>query len=153
MDPTLSASGPIDAPKRMNDAMSTETNLATLRRWIAMAEAGFAGDFLDIFTPDYAGHLAGRIDLDLAMLQQTEFAFGVAFTETVRTVHELLAFDDRAVMRITTESTHTGEFRGIAPTGRRVRFSALVLYRFREGRICESWTELDLAGLIQQLTQ
>ena len=31
--------------------MVTDDNLATLRRWIAMADAGFAGDFLDIFTP------------------------------------------------------------------------------------------------------
>ena len=131
---------------------TTDTNLATLRHWIAMAEAGFAGDFLEVFTPDYAGHLAGRIDLDLALLKQTELGFGLAFTDTTRTVHELLAFDDRAVMRITTESTHSGEFRGIPPTGRRVRFTALVLYRFRDGRICESWTELDLAGLLQQLT-
>ena len=132
--------------------MSPATHLATLRRWIAMAETGFAGDFLEVFTPDYTGHLAGRIDLDLALLKQTELSFGQSFTDTVRTVHELLAFDDRAVMRITTECTHSGEFRGIAPTGRRVRFTALVLYRFREGRICESWTELDLAGLLAQLT-
>ena len=130
----------------------TDRNLGTLRRWIAMADANFVGDFLEVFTPDYAGHLAGRIELDLALLQQTELGFGLAFTDTVRTVHELLAFDDRAVMRITTEATHSGEFRGIAPTGRRIRFTALVLYRFREGRIAESWTELDLAGLIQQLT-
>ena len=94
--------------------MVTADNLATLRRWIAMADAGFAGDFLDIFTPDYAGHIAGRVHLDLEMLKQTEFGFGLAFTETVRTVHELLAFDDRAIMRITTQARHTGDFRGIA---------------------------------------
>lgn len=135
-----------------DESMTADMNLATLRRWIAMAEAGFVDDFLEVFTPDYAGHLAGRIDLDLALLKQTELSFGLSFNDTVRTVHELLAFDDRAIMRITTESTHSGEFRGIPPTGRRVRFTALVLYRFREGRISESWTELDLAGLIQQLT-
>ena len=129
--------------------MVTADNLATLRRWIAMADAGFAGDFLDIFTPDYAGHIAGRVHLDLETLKQTEFGFGLAFTETV---HELLAFDDRAIMRITTQARHTGDFRGIPATGRPMSFTALVLYRFRDGRICESWTELDLAGLLAQLT-
>ncbi len=132
--------------------MTTTENLATLQRWIAMADAGFEGDFLDIFTPDYAGHIAGRVHLDLEMLKQTEFGFGLAFTETVRTVHELLAFDDRAIMRITTQARHTGAFRGIPATGRPMSFTALVLYRFRDGRICESWTELDLAGLLAQLT-
>ena len=132
--------------------MATAENLATLKRWIAMADAGFNGDFLDIFTPDYAGHIAGRVHLDLATLKQTEFGFNEAFTETVRTVHELLTFDDRGIMRITTQARHTGAFRGIAATGRNMSFTALVLYRFRDARICESWTELDLAGLLAQLT-
>jgi predicted ester cyclase len=64
----------------------------------------------------------------------------------------LLAFDDRAVMRITTRARHTGDFRGIAATGRPIGFTALVLYRFRESRICESWTEFDLAGLLTQIS-
>jgi predicted ester cyclase len=55
-------------------------------------------------------------------------------------------------MRITTQARHTGDFRGIPATGRPMSFTALVLYRFRDGRICESWTELDLAGLLAQLT-
>ena len=131
--------------------MSTQLHLETLRRWISMAEQDFTGDFLDVFTPDYQGHIAGRVHLDLEGLRQTEVGFGQAFFDTQRTVHELLAFDDRAVMRVTTEATHVGAFRGIPATGRRIRFTALVLYRFQDQRICESWTELDLAGLLQTL--
>lgn len=131
--------------------MSTQHHLETLRRWIVMAEHGFTGDFLEIFTPDYQGHIAGRVHLNIEALRQTELGFGQSFSATQRIVHELLAFDDRAVMRITTEATHSGAFRGIAATGRRIGFTALVLYRFRDGRICESWTELDLAGLMTQL--
>jgi predicted ester cyclase len=136
----------------MLKSMVTSQNLATLQRWIAMADTGFAGDFLEVFTIDYAGHISGRVHLDLEGLRQTELGFALAFTETVRTVHELLAFEDRALMRITTAARHTGTFRGIAAMGRPICFTALVLYRFRDGRICESWTELDLAGLLAQLT-
>ena len=131
--------------------MTTKQHLETLQRWIAMAEQDFAGDFLDVFTPDYQGHIAGRIHLNLETLRQTEVGFAQSFSNTQRTVHELLAFDDRAVMRITTEATHTGSFRGIPATGRRMSFTALVLYRFRDSRICESWTELDVAGLMSQI--
>jgi predicted ester cyclase len=118
-----------------------------------MAERDFVGDFFDVFTPDYQGHIAGRIHLDLDGLRQTELGFLQSFSKVVRTVHELTAFEDRAVMRITTEATQSGAFRGIAPTGRRIHFSAIVLYRFRDGRICESWTELDLAGLMSQMLE
>jgi hypothetical protein len=131
--------------------MSTQKNLETLRRWIAMAEQDFVGDFLDVFTSDFQGHIAGRVHLNVETLRQTELGFAQSFSNTQRTVHELLAFDDRAVMRITTEATQSGSFRGIPATGRRMSFTALVLYRFRDGRICESWTELDLAGLMTQL--
>ncbi|HLT60003.1 MAG TPA: ester cyclase [Microlunatus sp.] len=40
------------------------------------------------------------------------------------------------------EGTHTGPFRGIAPTGRRVRTQELVMYRFADGRIVNCWGDL-----------
>ncbi len=132
--------------------MTPEAHLAIVRHWIQMAEAGFIGDFTEVFSTNYAGHLAGRIHLDLEALKQTELGFGVSFTGTTRVIDELWASGDRAVMRITTRAHHTGDFRGLAATGRAIVFTAIVIYRFENGKIAESWTELDLAGLLQQLT-
>ena len=47
--------------------------------------------------------------------------------------------------------THEGEFMGIAPTGREVRFTGLTIDRVVNGKIVENWIEGDLEDLLQQI--
>ena len=116
-----------------------------------MADGGFAGDFGEFFTADYAGHLSGRIHMDLPELQRLERGFAAAFSETSRSIEDLWGAGDKVVLRVTTRARHTGDFNGIPVTGRIVVFAGIVIYRFRDGRIAESWGELDFAGLWRQL--
>jgi predicted ester cyclase len=44
-----------------------------------------------------------------------------------------------------------GDFQGIAPTGRRILFGQIAIYRMVDGKIAEVWEEADLLGLLQQL--
>ena len=132
--------------------MPVDENLALLRRWLAFADAGFSGDFGEFFTPAYAGHLSGRIHMDLTELKRLEHGFAAAFGETRRTIEDLFGTGDKVVLRVTTRAVHRGDFNGIAATQRRVEFCGIVIYRFEGGRIAESWGELDFAGLWRQLT-
>ena len=126
-------------------------HLAFIRRWLAFADAGFAGDFAPFFTPDYAGHLSGRIHMDLGELERLEQGFARSFTAVTRTIEDLFAAGEKVVLRLTTRATHSGEFFGVPASGRRVEFAGIVIYRFRGGRIAESFGELDFAGLRRQL--
>jgi predicted ester cyclase len=47
--------------------------------------------------------------------------------------------------------THRGEFMGIAPTGREVKFTGLTIDRVVDGKIVENWIEGDLQDLLQQI--
>jgi len=132
--------------------MAVDGHLMLLRRWLAFADAGFGGDFGEFFAPGYAGHLSGRIHMDLQELQRLERGFAAAFGDTTRTIEDLFGTDDKAVLRVTTRAVHRGDFNGIAATGRRVEFAGIVIYRFEDGRIAESWGELDFAGLWRQLS-
>ena len=89
--------------------------------------------------------------MDAAELERLERAFAAAFSDTKREVKDLIGEKDRAVLRVETISTHTGEFYGIAPTHKQVRFTGIVIYRISDGRIAESWAEVDFASLIRQL--
>jgi predicted ester cyclase len=40
---------------------------------------------------------------------------------------------------------------GIAPTGRRVRWDAVDVYRLREGKIAEEWAADDMAAILHQV--
>jgi predicted ester cyclase len=47
--------------------------------------------------------------------------------------------------------THTGEFNGIAPTGKRVEIQFVDILRLRDGQIIEHWLSMDQLSFMQQL--
>ena len=67
-------------------------------------------------------------------------------------VDEILAVDDRVVVRWqTTRQTHTGEYRGLPPTGKEVRVTAIQWFRLENERIVEFWLEMDQLNAIRQM--
>ena len=120
-----------------------------VRDWIAFADGGFTGDFLQFVSPHYVGHLSGQSH-DLAELIQLERRFAAAF-DVRRTIEDLLAAGDKVAARIRSDATHIGEFYGRPASHRQVTFTAIVIYHVVDGRIRESWGEVDFAGLMRQL--
>ena len=132
--------------------MNENENPTLIRRWLEAADRGFQTDFASFFVLEYRGHLSGRIHMDLEELVRLERGFAAGFTDVKRAIDDLLAVDDKVVLRLTTTAVHTGEWQGIAPTGRRVTFTGMVIYRIENGRIAESWGEIDFGSLWRQLT-
>jgi len=66
-------------------------------------------------------------------------------------IEDQIAEGDRVVTRITFKATHKGEFRGIAPTGKKVTVTGINIMKIIDGKIVESWAEWDALGLMQQL--
>lgn len=121
-----------------------------IRRWIAFSNTGFAGSFDAFIAPDYVGHL-GATTMDRLELERLERQFVSAFPDAHYTVDDLIAEGDQVVLRATTHATHRGDFEGIAPTGRPVEFTGLVVYRIQQGKIAVSWGEIDFSRLIREL--
>jgi steroid delta-isomerase-like uncharacterized protein len=67
------------------------------------------------------------------------------------TVDDQIAENDKVVTRWTARGTHKGKFQGIAPTGRQVSVTGMTISRFVDGKIAESWIELDTLSLMRQL--
>lgn len=74
-----------------------------------------------------------------------------AFPDLHHTIHELVAEDDLVAVRWTMKGTHRGAFSGLPATGKPVAFSAISIYRFKDGKIAELWAQVDRLGLLQQL--
>jgi len=125
-------------------------NKQIVRRWIAFSNTGFRGSFDDFIAADYVGHLNGQT-IDRATLERLERAFLTAFPDTQHSIDDLLADDDRVVLRATARGTHRGDFEGVAATSRQVEFTAIVIYRLHDGKIAESWGEVDFLRLMRQL--
>ena len=108
-------------------------------------------DALDeVLAPDLRVQL-GASHLDRAQTKDFIRAVYAAFPDYTHTPEEILAVGDRVVLRATNRATHSGDFQGIAPTGRRISFGQIAIYRIADRQIAEIWEEADLLGLMQQL--
>lgn len=68
------------------------------------------------------------------------------------TAEDLIATDDKVVMRWTVRGTNDGELMGMPPTGRSVEITGISIDRFDEdGRLVETWDQWDNAGFMEQL--
>jgi predicted ester cyclase len=66
-------------------------------------------------------------------------------------IDQLIAEGDRVVTRVVARGTHTGDLAGIRPTGNRVEITATDIFRMANGRIAESWHNVDDYGILQQV--
>ncbi len=134
--------------------MLTETNKNIVRRFIdeyqtdareEVAEELLADDFTDHsalpgFTPDKEG-----IKQVFKMLRG---AFGGFRAE----IYDQLAEGDKVVTRKSFFGAHTGEFFGVAATGRPIEIGVIDILTIKNGQIAEHWCQVDLAGLMQQIS-
>ena len=62
-----------------------------------------------------------------------------------------VAEGEKVVLRTHSYGTHTGGDLGIPPTGNPIDFAAVVIFCFRDGKLCEAWNFLDQLSFYQQL--
>ncbi len=65
------------------------------------------------------------------------------FPDLAIAVEDVMAEGDRVTARVTMRGTHSGEFQGIAPTGRQVEVRAIDMFRIQDGKIVEHWGHAD----------
>jgi len=75
-----------------------------------------------------------------------------AFPDFHNHTEELIAENDKVVARLTYTGTHQGELFGIAPTGRRVSYAGVAIFRVAGDSIVEGWVLGDVRALMQQLS-
>jgi predicted ester cyclase len=78
-------------------------------------------------------------------------AFRTAFPDIDDMVQEQIAEGDVVVTRVSCEGTQLGPFRGLPPSGRRARFTAIGIDRFRGEKVIERSAHFDIVDLMRQL--
>lgn len=66
-------------------------------------------------------------------------------------VDDLIAEDDKVVVRWRLLGTHKGNFRGIAPSGRPITLKGIAIYRVEDGKLMERWVVSDLHGVLEEI--
>ncbi|MGZ3623695.1 MAG: ester cyclase [Ktedonobacteraceae bacterium] len=137
--------------------MSTEDNKAKARR--AYEEAlnqGKVAVLDELLAPNFLYHNPIRPDVrTLEDYKRFITEFHSAFPDLHVTIDDMIAEDDRVVVRFTWHGTNTGDIviptMRLPATGKHVTFTAIEIGRFVEGKAVELWQEGDNLGLFQQL--
>ena len=132
--------------------MSLEENKDIVRRY---QEAYNTNDFdalaevvaADVVTPNIISGMPPGLEGAKAVHQKTLLGMPDYYT----TIEDLIAEGDKVVARVRMTGTHTGNFYGIAPTGRRVNLTSIYIVRIAEGKIVEHWGEEDGVAVLKQL--
>lgn len=101
-------------------------------RWMGNAGCGFKAGvqaFKDNWQRPFQAAFSDKVCIDEARLVQGEW---------------MAAFGRQ-------EATHSGEFMGIAPTGKRVEIRYMDFWKVVDGKIVDNWVNVDFAHVMQQL--
>jgi predicted ester cyclase len=77
--------------------------------------------------------------------------FFTAFHDVHTTILDLFGEGDKVVARLRVKGTNKGPFAGQPPTGKKVQFDSIRIYRIVDNKIVESWAMQDRLGLMEQL--
>ena len=135
--------------------MSAGENKAIVRRWFdAQSSAIYDLDTLDELTaPDFVYHNPGNPEVHTheERKQKIIIEFTAAFPDMKYDLKDIIAEGDKVVLRYSLSSTHGGEFRGIAPTNKRVELTSLCMLRLAGGKVAEMWVENNWLVFLLQL--
>jgi predicted ester cyclase len=73
------------------------------------------------------------------------------FPDATMEINEQLGEGDLVATRKTLRGTHRGELWGLSPTGNRVEWEFIDIFRIRDGKLVEHWTHMDFEDLRMQM--
>src|SRR3954454_24053453 len=145
---------PLGQSGRKETRVSAEENKDTFRRYVE--EVGNKGnlELVDEIFDRYISHQSDGSTEERGPEDVKRFTgeFHQAFPDFRTNVEDQIAEGDKVVTRWRASGTHQGEFRGIAPPGNKITVTGIGIFRFSdEGKVVESWDNLDELGMMQQL--
>jgi steroid delta-isomerase-like uncharacterized protein len=136
-----------------NSANPQQANVELMRNAFAALRRKDLDACVAFLTPDFAINLAGlphQLRGPNAWRKNAECLFS-AFPDLRIHVEDMFAADDKVAVRARFTGTHTGEFLGTQPTGKKIDYQSNELYRIVDGKITEEWICSDTLTMFTQI--
>ncbi len=121
-----------------------ETSIHSLNMWASgssgQPENIFADGYLNHQEPDVEGGVSTK---DLEAWKALVCDYHGSFSDSRVTILLQIAEGDYVATRWEFTATHTGEFMGLAPTGKDITWTGIQIDRYKDGKIVESWVNWD----------
>ncbi len=131
-----------------------ESNKATVMRYVDEAWNRQNLDVLDeVMHADIVTHepITGRTLPGREGRKQAIKIYVSAFPDLHSSPNHLIAEGDKVALHWTATATHQGDLMGTPPTGKKVKWSGVTIFRLADGKIAEMWWVWDTLGLLQQI--
>jgi len=132
--------------------MDTEKNKELVRDFYEEVFHKHDLDIVDRFMhDDYIQH---NPDADQGRIGFIEFhkGFFAAIPDHRATIIQMVAEGDRVYVYNRITGTHTGRgFLNFQPTGNRIEYDVVDMFRLRDGKLCEHWDVADTRALFSQV--
>lgn len=129
--------------------MSLEENKAIVRSWIEAFNKRNLALLDELHAPDFVYHT--RQQQGLESIKQSYTMFYKGFPDVHATIEDVIAEGDKVWIRATVTGTHTGEYRGLAPTGKKITLTGVDIRRIVDGKMVEGWDVDDFLDFFKQL--
>jgi steroid delta-isomerase-like uncharacterized protein len=111
----------------------------------------FVADDVVNHSPASSDELTPEAEHGIEAFRRHAESIVAAFPDIRFDIQDVIAEDDRVMVRFVLTGTHSGEMGGVEPTGEEITMSGIVVYRFEDGKIVERWDETNVAGFLQQV--
>jgi steroid delta-isomerase-like uncharacterized protein len=134
--------------------MTTEQNKTLVRQFIEeFLNQGNVDLVKEIIASEYVEHeqLPPGVPQGREGVEMITTMLHTGFPDFRATIEDIIAEDDRVMVRMTWSGTQTGEFMGMPPSGKAMSIAIVDIFRLAEGKIVEHWGVMDMMGMMQQL--
>lgn len=128
--------------------MSLEENKAIIRKSIEAINTQNLDILDELMAADYVDHTH---QLNPEGVKQFMNMIFKAFPDWHETIEDIIAEGDKVWVRAKGTGTHTGEWRGLAPTGKKITAMGVNIYRIVNGKGVEGWAVEDWMDAFKQL--
>lgn len=133
----------------------TDRNKQVVRAWVKGWNERGVDAVDDLFHVDFRDHqLASRNagDGSLPALEKSLAAYASVLDDAQFEERDMIAEEDRVIVRWVLTGRHVGEFLGVPATGRTFAVDGVNIFRIKDERIVERWSFFDAQSMLAQLT-
>ena len=130
-----------------------EQNKEIVRKGFKLFDEGNIEGLMELFAPNSLWYNPSNSSAPMSKeeLRELLVMFFNEFSERNSKIEDIIAAGDKVITRVVTTSTHTGEYRGIPATGKKVEYSSIMIFSLEDGKAVEWREDVDNLGLMQQL--
>jgi len=132
---------------------ATERNTALIRQFVQDVDRLPGSEAIDKWmTSDFTMRANGGPPMNLEAYRAVVAQMNKGFSNMTHELRHVVVEGDLVAVTVTFRATHSGEYQGLAPTGKSIAIEEAIFWQVRDGKIASQTVIADTAGVARQLT-